>query len=75
MPEVLQSADLKCPERFETPVDREKVDQELHQIMKNIYATISQTARQYGREDNFVDGANIASFLKVSGAMIDQGYV
>ena len=54
---------------------REKVDQELHQIMKNIYATISQTARQYGREDNFVDGANIASFLKVSGAMIDQGYV
>ncbi len=54
---------------------REKVDSELHQIMKNIYKTISETAKQYGREGNFVDGANIASFLKVAQAMIDQGYV
>lgn len=53
----------------------EKVDQQLQRIMKNIYTTISETARQYGSKGNLVDGANIAGFLKVANAMVDQGYV
>jgi glutamate dehydrogenase (NADP+) len=54
---------------------KEKVDQQLLKIMKGIYHTISDTAKQYGSEGNLVDGANIAGFLKVAQAMIDQGYV
>jgi glutamate dehydrogenase (NADP+) len=54
---------------------KEKVDQQLQRIMKGIYTTIRDTASQYGSEGNFVDGANIAGFLKVAHAMIDQGYV
>lgn len=53
----------------------EKVDQQLQRIMKGIYTTIRDTAKQYDSEGNFVDGANIAGFLKVANAMIDQGYV
>ncbi len=53
----------------------EQVDQQLQLIMKNIYASISQAADKYSTQDNFVDGANIAGFLKVSEAMIAQGYV
>ncbi|MDN5334386.1 MAG: glutamate dehydrogenase, partial [Sphaerochaeta sp.] len=41
----------------------------------NIYTSISQAAEKYSTKDNFVDGANIAGFLKVSDAMIAQGYV
>ena len=54
---------------------RERVDQELKNIMKNIYKNISEAAITYSEKDNFIDGANIASFLKVSRAMIAQGYV
>ncbi len=53
----------------------EKVDRQLQSIMKNIYASISDAAEKYSTKDNFVDGANIAGFLKVSEAMIAQGYV
>lgn len=54
---------------------RERVDQELKNIMKNIYKNISEAALTYSEKDIFIDGANIASFLKVSRAMIAQGYV
>ncbi len=53
---------------------REEVDQRLHQIMKDIHAACVQ----YGTHDNGVDyiaGANIAGFVKVADAMIDQGVV
>jgi glutamate dehydrogenase (NADP+) len=53
----------------------EKVDQELQRIMKGIYKTISYHAERYSTKGNFVDGANIAGFLKVANAMVDQGYV
>lgn len=53
----------------------EEVDQKLQQIMKGIYDSISSAADKYSEHNNFVDGANIASFLKVSEAMIAQGYV
>ncbi|WP_249030068.1 NADP-specific glutamate dehydrogenase [Tannockella kyphosi] len=51
----------------------EEVDAKLKEIMVTIYHDISQTAKEFGVEDNFVIGANIAGFLKVANAMIDQG--
>jgi len=54
---------------------REEVDQRLSLIMQNIHASC---ARYGTREDGYVDyvrGANIAGFLKVAGAMLDQGVV
>ena len=53
----------------------DKVDAKLHGIMKNIYASISATAKDYGQVDNFMMGANIAGFRKVADAMIAQGVV
>ena len=53
----------------------EKVDQELKAIMNNIYKNISEAAETYSTKDNFIDGANIAGFMKVARAMIAQGYV
>lgn len=53
----------------------EKVDQQLQRIMKGIHTTISQCAEKYSTKGNLVDGANIAGFLKVANAMVDQGYV
>ena len=52
-----------------------QVDIQLQQIMKNIFASISSAAEKYSTKDNYVDGANIAGFIKVSEAMIAQGYV
>ena len=54
---------------------REKVDQELKNIMNNIYKNISEAAEKYSEKNNFVDGANIAGFMKVSRAMLAEGYV
>ena len=51
------------------------MDQELQNIMKNIYVSIKEASDTYSEKNNFIDGANIASFLKVSRAMIAQGYV
>ena len=53
----------------------EEVDAKLHDIMENIYKSIDSAAKQYGMEDNFVAGANIAGFLKVRDAMEAQGIV
>jgi glutamate dehydrogenase (NADP+) len=54
---------------------KEMVDQQLQSIMKNIYASMDSAAETYSTKDNFIDGANIAGFLKVSDAMIAQGFV
>lgn len=53
----------------------EKTDSRLKEIMVNIYSQISSAAKEYGVEDNFVVGANIAAFKKVSDAMHSQGVV
>ena len=54
----------------------EDVDGKLHDIMKNIYKSISEAAKKYGRnEDDFITGANVAGFLKVAEAMMAQGCV
>ena len=53
----------------------EEVDAKLHQIMKDIYAKIDDAAKRYDMKDNFVVGANISAFEKVTDAMIAQGIV
>ncbi|MCU0342702.1 MAG: NADP-specific glutamate dehydrogenase [Ignavibacterium sp.] len=57
------------------PWNREEVDQRLHQIMVRIHDTCVTTAEKYGTPGNYVNGANIAGFLKVADAMLDQGLV
>jgi len=51
----------------------EEVDSKLQDIMKNIYTKSKQAAEQYGASGNLVVGANIAGFVKVAEAMIEQG--
>jgi glutamate dehydrogenase (NADP+) len=54
---------------------REEVDEKLHQIMKNIH---EQCVIHGTEEDGFINypkGANIAGFLKVANAMMDQGVI
>ncbi len=53
----------------------EEVDEKLQGIMKGIYAKVSDAAKRYGVEGNFVAGANIAGFEKVAEAMKAQGAV
>lgn len=53
----------------------EEVDAKLKGIMVNIYKNISEAACEYGYDNNFVVGANIAGFTKVAAAMITQGAV
>jgi glutamate dehydrogenase (NADP+) len=54
---------------------REEVDEKLHGIMISIHKTCMETAEQYGTPGNYVNGANIAGFVKVVDAMLDQGLV
>jgi len=54
---------------------REEVDNRLFNIMKTIHATCARIAEKYGTPGNYVNGANIAGFLKVANAMMDQGLV
>jgi glutamate dehydrogenase (NADP+) len=54
---------------------REEVDERLQTIMKNIHSSCVAAADEYGMPGNYVAGANIAGFLKVAGAMRDQGLV
>ncbi|KAH0569345.1 Glutamate dehydrogenase [Spironucleus salmonicida] len=53
----------------------EKVDAELHAIMKKIFQQCKQTAEKYNKKGNYQFGANVAGFLKVADSMIDQGCV
>jgi glutamate dehydrogenase (NADP+) len=54
---------------------REEVDNRLHLIMKSIHKACVETAERFGTPGNYVNGANIAGFLKVADAMLDQGLV
>ena len=54
---------------------REEVDAKLHHIMKCIHQACVETAQRFGTPGNYVNGANIAGFLKVADAMMDQGLV
>jgi glutamate dehydrogenase (NADP+) len=54
---------------------REEVDDRLHKIMIAIHNAAFETAEKYGQPGNLVYGANIAGFIKVADAMLDQGLV
>ncbi|MCD8324068.1 MAG: NADP-specific glutamate dehydrogenase, partial [Clostridiales bacterium] len=51
----------------------EEVDSKLNGIMVNIYHNIDDAAKRYGKEGDYVAGANIAGFEKVVEAMLAQG--
>jgi glutamate dehydrogenase (NADP+) len=54
---------------------REEVDNRLHDIMRRIHSACVTTAAEFDQPGNYVVGANIAGFIKVADAMIDQGLV
>ena len=54
---------------------REEVDQRLGTIMKTIHRSCLDAAAQYGVPGNYMYGANIAAFVKVVEALLDQGLV
>ena len=52
----------------------EEVDAKLHVIMENIFKKCTEASMTYtGRPDNLLTGANIAGFIKVYKAMLQQG--
>ena len=53
----------------------EEVDRKLKDIMVNIFHNVADAAAEYGMEGDYVVGANIAGFKKVSEAMLAQGVV
>ena len=53
----------------------EEVDKKLDGIMSNIFKACKDTADEYGLGINYVAGANIAAFKKVSAAMMAQGII
>ena len=53
----------------------EKVDSKLDYIMTGIHKQCSDAAEEYNQKGNLVVGANIAGFIKVAEAMMDQGVV
>jgi glutamate dehydrogenase (NADP+) len=57
------------------PWPREEVDSRLRHIMFTIFKNSWETAEEYGHPGNLVVGANIAGFVKVADAMLDQGVV
>ncbi len=54
---------------------REEVDQRLQDIMENIFNTAKTTAETYNLGNDYLAGANIASFEQIANAMIVQGVV
>jgi len=51
----------------------EEVDSRLKETMQYICNSVSDTAKEYGVDGNYVDGANIAAFKKIADAMIAEG--
>jgi glutamate dehydrogenase (NADP+) len=54
---------------------REEVDKRLHMIMQSIHKACVDASDRFGTPGNYVNGANIAGFLKVADAMMDLGVV
>jgi glutamate dehydrogenase (NADP+) len=51
----------------------EETDAKLKVIMQTIYHNSSEAAEEYGSPGDLAVGANIAGFIKVADAMLDQG--
>ncbi len=64
-----------CQNSMRLSWSREEVDQRLHRIMVTIHQNACNTAKEYGQPGNYVMGANIAGFVKVADAMLEQGVV
>ena len=54
---------------------REEVEKRLHMIMVDIHQQCWERAEEFGHKGNYVMGANIAGFMKVATAMLEQGLV
>ena len=52
-----------------------QVDAKLRAIMRDIHGQVRRAAEEYGAPGNYVAGANIAGFVKVAGAMLDEGTI
>ena len=52
---------------------RDEVDRRLREIMEGLYERIDAAAERYGRKGDLITGANIAGFLRVADAMLEQG--
>lgn len=52
---------------------REEVDARLHTIMRDIHENCVKHGQNEGKNINYLDGANIAGFVKVDDAMRQQG--
>jgi glutamate dehydrogenase (NADP+) len=52
-----------------------EVDEKLHQIMSNIHEACVKYGTQEDGYINYVKGANIAGFMKVARAMLEQGII
>lgn len=53
----------------------DEVDKKLQEIMKDIYRKSTKASEEYASKGNLVAGANIAGFIKVADAMIEQGII
>jgi glutamate dehydrogenase (NADP+) len=54
---------------------RAEVDRRLHEIMSKIHESCVRYGKESDGHINYVNGANIAGFLKVANAMLDQGII
>ena len=72
---VATSALEMCQNSARLSWTAEEVDAKLHQIMTNIHNNSAAAAEEYGLGYNLVAGANIAGFIKVADAMIQQGLI
>ena len=54
---------------------RQQVDDRLRSIMASIHAQVRDAAEEYDQPGNYVAGANIAGFVKVANAMLDEGVI
>ncbi len=50
----------------------QEVDRRLQEIIQHIHDTVCRTAEEYGRPGDYVTGANVAGFVKVADAMLDE---
>jgi len=55
--------------------NKDEVDEKLHSIMVNIHSACVKYGKRADGYVDYVKGANIAGFLKVANAMVDQGVV
>jgi glutamate dehydrogenase (NADP+) len=53
----------------------QEVENKLKGIMQSIHSACLEASEEYGTPGNYVNGANIAGFVKVADAMMDQGLV